>query len=142
MEVVDRFVPCLLVLLQPDSQTMLFSRLDRLSAALEVLRYLYLINGSFSLIVHRGENLLLFVVPHAISECDLLVDCQTVECFSIDNRYVDVPLFVSTTHFFDLRNVRHTRIWTKVIISSLTVVRRPCAWGTLSVIELIGVIHH
>ena len=44
LEVLDRFVPCLLMLLKPNSHTMLFSWLDRLCAALEVLRYLLLID--------------------------------------------------------------------------------------------------
>ena len=130
------------MLLQPDSQTLLFSRLDRLSAALEVLRYLLLIYQSFSLIVHWGENFL-FVVTHAISECDLLVDCETVECFSVDYWHMYIHHFlVFATHFFDLRNVRHTRIWTKVFISSLAIVRRLRARIVLSVIELVWVIHH
>ena len=44
LEVLNRFVPCLLMLLKPNSHTMLFCWLDRLSAALKVLRYLLLIN--------------------------------------------------------------------------------------------------
>ena len=49
---------------------------------------------------------------------------------------------VFATHLFDLRNVRHTWIWTKVTFTSMTFIRGLCARIALSVIKFVWVIHH